>query len=1093
MNVASLLEELIQHKVKLTVQEDKLRVQLPEGGLEPSLLEQLKLQKDAIKELILATQKPRVKRQAITRVTHREDTAVLSHMQRRLWILDKIEGSTHYNISNALVLEGDLDRVKFQTAFDTILTRHAILRTVYTTDEQEQVFQVIQPARPLDIGYDNLTGLSKETQEQAIRDLQLEETKRPFDLSRDVLIRVRLVQLNTHAHVVLVTIHHIAIDGWSMGLLIKEFCALYSGHSLPALPVQYVDYAVWQQQYLQGETLDRLKRFWAAQLAGIPPVHALPLDFTRPRVQTFNGHTFYTRIAAAPLQRLCEQQGTTLFAGLYAAFTVLLARYSNEKDIVIGTPVANREQEEVAGLAGLFMNMLVLRTQLQKGTSFIQLLQQSRQTLIDSFAHQQLPFDMLVGMLQQERNPSHSALFQVMLVLQNNEKGTVELPGVALRPMTQSKPFAMYDLSLIAEEDRHGLSLGWEYNTDLFSQATVQRMATHFEVLLQGMLANPEADVLQINILSAEEVQQLAAFNCTDKSYPAGLTIMDLYQPQHLAVTYEGNTYRELDAAANKLAAYLHHQFGVQKGDLVGLQLDRSEKMLMAILAILKSGAAYVPIGVDYPEARVEYIVADAQLRVVINENLITACVDHPMPVFERPDPSAAAYGIYTSGSTGQPKGVINEHAGLYNRLLWMRDDLGIGANDVILQKTPYTFDVSVWELLMPLITGSRLVFARPEGHKDPQYLQELIDREQVSIVHFVPSMLGIFLEELDSGKCESLRHVVCSGEALPATTVAECKEKLPWVRIHNLYGPTEAAIDVTAIDLTDTELVTIGKPVANTKIYIVDEQLRQQPVGVAGELLIEGIQVARGYINQPALTASRFIDSPFTAGARLYRTGDLAKWLPDGTISYLGRMDDQVKIRGNRIEPGEIESRILSWGHAEQAGVIVKDKRLVAYVVPKEGYQKEQLYNYLYKHLPDYMVPGIIMELEELPLTSSGKLNRRALPAPVLTDHYVAPGNEVETALAAIWQEVLGVTQVSIHDNFFRVGGDSILAIRLVSRINKHFNTAFSIPEMYEDSTIAGVSHKIINSKAVVNQQEEARDEIRKSIDNLLLELLED
>lgn len=1093
MNVAPLLEELIQHKVKLTVAEDKLRVQLPEGGLEPSLLAQLKLHKDAIKELILATRKPRVKRPAITRLTHPGNKAVLSHMQRRLWILDKIEGSTHYNISNALVLEGDLDTAQFQKAFDTILQRHEILRTVYTTDEQEQVFQVIQPVRSLDIKYDYLTGLSKEAQDHAIRELQLEETKQPFDLSKDVLIRVRLVQLNTHAHVVLVTIHHIATDGWSIGLLIKEFCALYSGQSLPALPVQYADYAVWQQQYLQGEALGELKQFWSAHLAGMPPVHALPLDVARPRVQTFNGHTFYTRIDIAPLQRLCEQQGTTLFAGLYAAFTVLLARYSNEKDIVIGTPVANREQEEVAGLAGLFMNMLVLRSQLQTGTSFIQLLQQSKQTLIDSFAHQQLPFDMLVGLLQQERNASHSALFQVMLVLQNNEKGTVELPNVALRPMTQSKPFAMYDLSLIAEEDRHGLSLGWEYNTDLFSLATVQRMAAHFEALLQALLAQPESDVLQLNILSAGEVQQLAAFNSTDKLYPAGLTVMDIYQPQQLTVTYEGRTYKELDASANKLAAYLHHQFGLQKGDLAGIQLDRSERMLTAILAVLKTGAAYVPIGMDYPQARVDYIIADAQLRVVIDEKVIGECVDYPLPVLEGPDPATVAYGIYTSGSTGQPKGVINDHAGLYNRLLWMRDDLDIRKEDVILQKTPYTFDVSVWELLMPLVTGSRLVFARPEGHKDPQYLQELIYTEQVTIIHFVPSMLGIFLEELDSRKCESLRHVVCSGEALPATTVAECKEKLPGVRIHNLYGPTEAAIDVTAIDLTDTAAVTIGKPVANTKIYIVDAHLRQQPVGVAGELLIEGIQVARGYINQPALTASRFIDSPFTTGARLYRTGDLAKWLPDGTISYLGRMDDQVKIRGNRIELGEIESRILSWGHAAQAGVIVKDKTLVAYVVPGAGYEKEQLYSYLGKHLPDYMVPGIIMELDALPLTTSGKLNRRALPEPVSADDFVAPGNEVEAALADIWKGVLGIAQVSIHDNFFRIGGDSILAIRLVSRINKHFNTAFSIPEMYEDSTIAGISHKIINSKAVVHQQEEARDEIRKSIDNLLLELLED
>ncbi|WP_343675056.1 condensation domain-containing protein, partial [Chitinophaga sp.] len=850
MNVTILLEELIQHQVKLKVSEGKLLVQLPEGGIDAVLLEKLKQHKEAIRLLILDAQKPRVKRPVITKRSGERSREVLSHMQQRLWVLDQIEGSAHYNISNALVLEGNLDTTVFQRAFNTILERHEVLRTVYEQAENGQVYQVIQDVQPLAIVYDNLSGLSADVQQEKIRKIQQEDAKQPFDLRKDVLIRVRLVQQDAHAHVVLVTMHHIATDGWSIGLLIKEFCALYTAYSkgaanpLPDLPVQYADYAVWQQEWLKEEQLTALKSFWSEQLKELPPVHSLPLDFARPAVQTFRGDTFYTRIDTnllQQLQRLCEQEGTTLFAGLYTVFTLLLARYSNENDIVIGTPVANREQPEVAALVGLFMNMIVLRTRVASNVSFIDLLRQNRQLLIDSYAHQQLPFDMLVGTLQQERNAGYSALFQVMMVLQNNEKAAVELPGVALRQMGQVKPFAMYDLSLIAEENRNGLSLGWEYNTDLFKVATIKGMAAHFELLLASLLAAPEGDAMQANMMSAEELQLLSTFNDTEQAYPAGKTILDLFKeqvathPEKILVSYEDRSYTiaVLDEESDRLAAWLN----VKKGDLVGIQLDRSEYMLLAILAVLKAGAGYVPIGMDYPEERVNYIKQDAQLVRLIDAKLLADFKEDVASVgtFDAPDPGTNAYAIYTSGSTGQPKGVINDHAGLYNRLLWMRDDLGIGPDAVIMQKTPYTFDVSVWELLMPLIAGCRLVFAAPEGHKDPRYIQELIAREQVSIIHFVPSMLGIFLEELDSDKCRSLRHVVCSGEALPSVMVEAFKAQLPWVRIHNLYGPTEAAIDVTSIDLTDVQGVSIGKPVANTKIHIVDKQLNLQPIGVAG------------------------------------------------------------------------------------------------------------------------------------------------------------------------------------------------------------------------------------------------------------------
>ena len=531
--------------------------------------------------------------------------------------------------------------------------------------------------------------------------------------------------------------------------------------------------------------------------------------------------------------------------------------------------------------------------------------------------------------------------------------------------------------------------------------------------------------------------------------------------------------------------------------------------MLVSVLGILKSGAAYVPLDTSYPEARLAYIKSDSGYKVCIDEAFLET-FEKERDNFKRTVEGVSvsnnniAYAIYTSGSTGNPKGVLNDHAGLYNRLLWMRDDLGINSEDVILQKTPYTFDVSVWELLMPCITGCKLVFAKPEGHKDPLYLQELIEENSISIVHFVPSMLGIFLEGLDVSRCKSLKHVICSGEALPAVLVEEFKEKLPWVRIHNLYGPTEAAIDVTSIELTEVDTsqsgVTIGKPVANTKLYIVDKHMSLQPIGVPGELLIEGVQVARGYLNRPELTAEKFIASPFHSGARVYRTGDLAKWLSNGEIAYIGRIDNQVKIRGNRIELGEIETRLLQSGYVANAVVVVKGetslrKFLVAYVIPKEGYRQELLYAYLKTQLPDYMLPSMVIEMESFPITSNGKLNRKALPEAEGDEFglssYVAPGNEMEESLASIWKEVLELDKVGVHDNFFRIGGDSIMAIRLISKINKKSDVVITIAQLYEFNTIAGLVDQILNNTTSFEESRKVRADIKMSFDSLMDEVL--
>lgn len=1108
MNVEELLKELIQHNVKLSVQEDKLLCQLPEKGIHSDLLDRLKESKEEIRKIIQGTKNHKLKRPSIQKRPGNATSGQLSYMQQRLWALDQIEGSAHYNISNALLLEGDLDINLFKKAFNTIVERHEVLRTTYDLDEKGEPYQIIQPVSTLPILQEDLSALPEEEQNNRIKQAQLEVSKLAFDLKKDILLRVRLLQIKHKAFVVLVTMHHIATDGWSFGILIKEFSALYTAYCkgekdpLPDLEIQYADYAHWQQEWLKGETLEMLKNYWAGQLQHLPPVHKLPLDYVRPKTRTFEGNTIYTKIDTATLnglKKICDTEGATLFAGLYAAFAVLLARHSNESDIVVGTPISNREQLAIENLIGFFINMLVLRNQLSPDINFVQLIRQSRQVLLDAYSHQQMPFDLLVSALQPERNAGHSALFQVMLVLQNNEKAEIKLPGLSLKQMEQSKPSAMYDLSLIIHESEDGLALRWEYNTDIFNISTIQRMADHFRRLLKSLVQSPQIAVMSASMLSDAEIEQvLVHFNQTAQAYPENKTIIDLfeeqvkYTPDHVAVRFEDRsyTYTELDQLSNQLAAYLRESYGVGANDLVGIQLERSERMLLSVISILKSGAAYVPIGIDYPAERVAYIMEDAKVKVLINEEELSRFLSGQGKYSKerlslKPSASDLAYCIYTSGSTGTPKGVLNQHAGLFNRLVWMKAYLNVAENDIFLQKTPYTFDVSVWELLLPFICGAQLVFAAPGGHKDPFYLQRLIEERKVTITHFVPSMLNVFLNSLNQAACSSLRHIVCSGEALPAKVVSECKQKLN-SRLHNLYGPTEAAIDVTAVDLTDIDTdingVTIGYPIANTSIYIVNDKMAVQPVGSPGELLIAGVQVACGYLNKPQLSAEKFIEDPFIKGDRVYKTGDIAKWNSDGSIVYLGRRDSQVKIRGHRIELGEVTAQLLTKPSIREAVLSVNkrselERELVAYIVSDITEDVAYLRKFLAGKVPDYEIPAYFIQLEALPLSANGKVDEKALPDPLvhglrIRNEYVPPETEMEVKLTAIWEETLNRKMIGINESFFELGGDSIKAIGLLHKIQRQLNTQVTMMDFFAKPTVKLLAEEISAALLLTKQQ---------------------
>ena len=932
----------------------------------------------------------------------RKQALPLSFSQQRLWFVDQLdhgEGSA-YHMPAALDMQGELNRAALQAALDGVMARHEALRTTFV----EVDGQPIQRFAPANCGFalsdTDLTTLPVAEREQRVAQMTQEEAAAPFDLATGPLIRAQLLHLGPNRWRLLVTQHHIISDGWSIGILLREISTLYAAfcqnqpNPLPPLAIQYADYAHWQRNWLQGEVLEQQLAYWGAQLAGLPVAHSVPFDHPRPRLQTFAGAVHREHIDATThgaLTSLCQQAGATSFMGLYSAFAVLLARTSNETDIVVGCPIANREQAQVANLIGFFVNTLILRSDLSGSPSFMQLLGQSKRMLLDAYAHQQVPFEQLVERLQPQRVLNHSPLFQIMLVMQTHETADLALPGLTLTPAPnqfERHTFAKFDLTLTVEESAAGMALSWEYNTGLFEPDTIARLSGHFCTLMKALVAQPEAGVYQAEmLLPAERTQLLHQWNATAHDFPRERCIHEFFeeqvvrQPDAVAVVFEHQSlsYRELNRRANQLAHFLVHEKGVKPDALVGICIERSLAMVVAIVAILKAGGAYVPLDPDYPTARLAYMLEDANLTTVLtHRHLLETTPVKPAQALCLDDPSVLqmlanqttsniplgrlgltshhlAYVIYTSGSTGNPKGVMNEHRGLVNRIDWMHRHYGCCPDDRILQKTPFSFDVSVWEFVWPLLAGARIVLAKPEGHKDPQYLTQLIGEQGITKLHFVPSMLGSMLSIGDLAACHSLRQVFCSGEALALNHVAQFQAKCPWAQLHNLYGPTEAAIDVSYFDcaLTHEGLtsVPIGKPISNIQLHVMTDDLVQggsgalAPQGVAAELHIGGIGLARGYLNRPELTAEKFIANPFhdasdpASSERLYKTGDLVRWMRDGNLEYLGRIDHQVKIRGFRIELGEIEFALSQQPGIKETVVLAKtmadgDKRLVAYCV---------------------------------------------------------------------------------------------------------------------------------------------------------------
>jgi amino acid adenylation domain-containing protein len=1060
----------------------------------------------------------------------------VSFAQERLWLLDQLEPDRAvYNVPSAVTLPGNVNADVLRRALNEIVKRHEVLRTKFMSVDGKPS-QVILPSLNIELPVHDLRNMSAGERQAEVARLTEAEARRPFDLSQGPLLRAQLLRVTNEQNLLLLTMHHIISDGWSVGIFFRELSLLYEAayrgqrSSLPELPIQYADYAQWQRERLSGTTLAELLGYWRNQLAGAPVVLELPLDKVRPPVQSFRGEvrTFQLGVELTRrLRELSQRSGVTLFMTLLAAFKVLLYRYTGEEDLVVGTPIAGRNRAEIEGLIGFFTNSLVLRARLSGNPSFAEFLQRVREVTLGAYEHQDLPFEKLVEELQPERSLSHNPLFQVFFSLQNNPTlatvgSDTEAAEKALREMPEvNTGSAKFDLALMMSEMGEQLIGGFEYNTDLFEPATIARMEGHYRRLLDAILADPQRTITQLPLLSDNEELQLRQWNETKVEYrEAGACLHELFAaqaqrtPERVAVIAGEQqwTYAELDERANQIAWRLQ-QLGCGIEERVGICVQRSLEMTAGMLGVLKAGATYVPLDPAYPQERLKLMVRDAGVRLVLTQSWLAEQLPEGVAQviyldegwetkaqhqYKSPkvSPDSLVYVIYTSGSTGIPKGVALSHRAVVNLILWQIEDSRLAEGAKTAQFHSFSFDVSCQEMFSTWASGGSLVLITEEDRKDVNQLLVTLSEKGVERLFLPPVALQQLAEApIDRTLPKTLKHVIAAGEQLQITQpLLNFFGRLKNCALHNQYGPSESHIVTEfALPLSPDDWPTfppIGRPIANTQMHLLDERLQQVPVSVPGQLYIGGVCLARGYLNRPDMTAERFIPDHLSnqPGARLYRTGDLARYLADGNIEFLGRIDNQVKVRGFRIEPGEIEATLRRHPSVQEAVVVVRgqeDKRLIAYLISDHDPPPSttELIRFLGETLPAYMIPSIFVFLDALPLTPSGKVDRRSLPAPdqqrpTLEHVFVAPRTPVEQILAEIWTSVLGLQQVGINDNFFELGGHSLLGTQIVSRVRSLFEVELPLRCIFESPTIALLALEITSLKL-------------KDIDNRELDLL--
>jgi len=1053
----------------------------------------------------------------------RPERLPLSYAQQRLWFLDRLgRGSREYNIPAALRLGGALDQRALEKAINTIVQRHEILRTHFEEVEGEPV-QVIAAEVRLALEVEDLNGLEEEQQKEKVKLALAQQWQERFDLERGPLLRVKLLKLREEEHILLRTFHHIVYDGWSDGVFHWELVGLYEAfrrgeeNPLPELQVQYADFSLWQRQWMKEEWLTEELGYWKEQLAGIPEGLELVTDRRRPAVQTFAGGQLREKVSGdvtTGLKQWSRKEQATLYMTMLAGLGVLLARYSGQEDIVVGSPIANRQDEQLEGLIGFFVNTLVMRVKVDGGKSFGEMVGDVKRTALEGYQHQDVPFERLVEELAPQRSLNRTPLFQVVFayqsgspIVEEEEEGSLKMAGVEGDEIQ-----VRFDLEVHTQEQDGEIRLDWIYNRDLFDRWRIQQMAQHYRIVLEAVAANPQLEIRNIDLLGVNERKQiLEEWNRTHRDYPHIARLTGLVEeharnsPGAIAVACQGKelNYKELNDRANQLARYLIRQ-GVGPETRVGICVERSLEMVIGLLGTWKAAGAYVPLEPTYPDDRLKLIVKDAGIRFLITGRqladrysdqpslqLIDLDKDWEAIAQQSPEnihapltPDHAAYVIYTSGSTGKPKGVVVTHRSLHNLFNAVNENLHFNASDVWTMFHSYAFDFSVWEIWGALIYGGRLVIVPHLVARAPEEFCNLVYEEGVTILSQTPSAFQHFMradESLNDGKKLKLRAVIFGGEMLEfqglESWFARYGNDLP--QMINMYGITETTIHTTYQRVTRKNLLErsgslIGRPLTNYRIYVLNEHLQPAPVGVLGELYIGGEGVARGYLNLPSLTAERFIPDPFAQpGSRMYRTGDLARWNKDRNLEFGGRADQQVKIRGFRIELGEIEAALKKYPEVAQAVVIAREgksgeKQLLGYVVPaaEATIDPAILRHGLARVLPDYMVPAAIVQLDKVPLTVNGKLDVRALPDPdfLASKSYRGPRTMREEALCSLFNEVLGLEHVGINDNFFEIGGHSLLAIRLVSRIRATLDLELSIRNIFEAPTVAGLAARVAN-----------------------------
>lgn len=1093
MNAEHIINICLEQGIFLSVDSGNLQVDTNKDNLSQDTLALLKSHKQELVSYIEAfqAQQAALSRQQLKKAEHNGPTP-LSFAQQRLWIVDRMEqGAAQSNVSAPFVLEGKLDKAAMQQAIDTIINRHEVLRSVYREKDNECCQEVLE-LFDASIPEVDLSNLDQEAFDQKVREMARDEALTPFDLEHDVMLRVTLLKFREDRHVALFSMHHIASDGWSVGVFIKEFNVLYSAFSqgmenpLPDLDVQYSDYAHWQREWMQGSVYENELNYWTNHLEDAPPVHSLPLDKPRAAKPTIIGEKVKRTLSSTALKKLndlCKAEGVTLFMALQTLYALALSKFSRKGDIVMGTPVAGRMHQNAEPLIGFFLNNLVLRSNLADNPTFSGLLARNKKTILDSFENQNLPFDALVEEINPERTSNHQAMFQIWFVLQNHESSDFSLPDLNMS-LQECDEFIHFDLSLEAIEKDGELELRWLYQADIFEQQTIEQLALAFETLVENALANPQCKVDRLEMVSKQSAQPWLAVSNSD--YPSERTLVNMIEqysglnPDANALIFEGEmlSYGKLNEQANRLANYLIAQ-GVTAKSAVGLCLPRSADMLIAMLGIMKTGAAYIPLDITAPSERLEYILNETQAAALIastdiatsmsESQITTVCMANndwqaasdvaPEVTIQGTD---LAYILFTSGSTGRPKGVEVTHRNVSNLAYSMQDLLaqrGLVGSYNWAWNAPIVFDASV-QALTQLAFGVELHLLTDDIRRDPKALAEYIDQAEIDLLDTTPSLAELLVRECIEAQCE-MPSMLIGGEAINPelwTQIAEYFTDRDSFAM-NVYGPTECTVNASFADIEASSSPNIGKGLHNVRLYVMNQTGQVLPVGAKGELFIGGEGVSQGYINNEKLTQEKFVDSD--EWGRLYKTGDLVRWNNAGQLEFLGRADFQVKLRGYRIELEEIESVALEHPSIDDAAVLVKDQQLVAFVVPDQA-NNQHISTFLETRLPSYMVPAQIVMLPEMPITANGKRDRKALLSmnvEVEQAVYVAPETELEASIQAIWQELLGQENISVEANFFEIGGHSLLGIRLASACRERLGIELPLKDLMEGPTIRALA----------------------------------